>query len=163
MEDLSERLLAHFVGGQWRVPFGTRHTRVTRADGAVEGTVALVCARDLKRAQGCLRGGDAVLRKRLALCLEEYGMAEACMSSGITADPTILCCSAEDPAALGAALGAGLWHGLVWAPPPRAAIIATDIAMKIEAADLPPGCFALLHACTPRTAALLRSTRLWPA
>ncbi|MCC5966145.1 MAG: hypothetical protein JJU24_08405 [Natronohydrobacter sp.] len=160
MDDLSERLFAHFVGGRWRVPFGTGHIAVARADGTRAGSVVLAEARDFARARALLRGADAAARDRLALRLEPYGMAEAISGAAQAAAPVMLCRGADDRDALGAALGAGLGHGLIWCPPPDAALNATDIAMQLQEADLPPGCFALLHAFTPQTAPLIRATGL---
>lgn len=160
MDDLSERLFAHFVGGRWRVPFGTSPVAVRRADGTRAGTVLLAEARDFARAQSGLRGAERGLRARLARHLEPFGMAEAILSAPDAPAPLILCADAEDRQALGRAIGAGLHQGLIWCPPPQAALAATGIAKQLQQADLPPGCFALLHAFTPQTAPLIRATGL---
>lgn len=160
MDDLSERLFAHFVGGRWRVPFGTSPFAVSRLDGTRAGSVLLADAQDLARAQACLRGADAAAQNRLAMRLEPFGMADTILTAAAAQAPVALCCDADDRQALGMALGAGLRHGLIWCPPPQAALIATEIAIQAQEADLPPGCFALLHAFTPQTAPLIRATGL---
>jgi acyl-CoA reductase-like NAD-dependent aldehyde dehydrogenase len=160
MDDLSERLFAHFVGGRWRVPFGTGRIAVTRADGLRAGSVVLAEAQDFARAQSALRGADDAARARLAARLAPYGMRDAILSAQPAPAPLILCGGAADGHALGAALGGGLGHGLIWCPPPDAALPATEIARQVQEADLPPGCFALLHAFTPQTAPLIRATGL---
>lgn len=159
MDDLSERLFAHFVGGRWRVPFGTEQVQVPRADGRAAGAVVLLEARDLARARACLRGADRAARARAADALVGLGMVDADETAEAQA-PLLVSSGLKDRQALGAALGAGLAQGVIWCPPPDAALFATRIAIRLQDADLPPGCFALIHAFTPETAPLLRATGL---
>lgn len=160
MEDLSERLFAHFVAGRWRVPFGTEQLPVHRADGTVAGAVVLAEMRDFSRAQDHLHAADRQAQHRAAQALAGFGMADAVAQARGTSRPVLLSAGVTDPQALGAALGAGLSGGLIWCPPPEAALVATALARQLHEADLPPGCFALIHAYTPRTAALIRTTGL---
>lgn len=160
MDDLSERLFAHFVGGRWRVPFGTARLNVPRPDGTKAGSVVLAEARDLARAQGCVRGGGKIACDRAAQALATLGMAEAIVDAPLAKGPFLLTLDAEDRQLLGAALGAGVQSGVIWCPPPHAALFATEIAIQLQSADLPPGCFALLHAFTPQTAPLIHATGL---
>lgn len=160
MDDLSERLFAHFVGGRWRVPFGTSPVAISRADGTPAGTVLLADAQDIARAKSVMCGVDATIRARLASRLAPYGMAEAIERASATPASLILCSDTSDRQALGTAFGRALSHGLIWCPPPQAALLATEIAMQLQEADLPPGCFALLHAYTPQTDQLIRATSL---
>ncbi len=160
MDDLSERLFAHFVGGRWRAPFGTEQIPVPRGDGTAAGSVVLAGPRDLARAQACLRGADQPARERAAKVFAELGLAHPFETAQQARAPMLVSMGVEDRQALGAALGAGLAQGVIWCPPPRAALTATDIALRLQGADLPPGCFALIHAFTPRTAPLLQATGL---
>ncbi len=156
MEDLSERLFAHFVGGRWRVPFGTEQVPVAHPDGARAGTVVLAEARDVARACNILRGADHVARARAGKALSDLGIPAFDAPMPPANAPVLLNLGTTDPQALGVALGAGLGHGLIWCPPPEAALEATKIALHLQNADLPPGCFALIHAFTPRTERLIK-------
>lgn len=160
MEDLSERLLTHFVGGRWRVPFATGHVPVLRPDGRPAGAVVMAGPHDVARAVSALRGADDRARLRLADALAPLGLAEAVSQGPDGQGPAILLADAQNRTGLGAALGAGIRHGVIWCPPLEAALFATELAQRLQQADLPPGAFALIHTHTPQTEAHLRATGL---
>lgn len=168
MDDLSERLFAHFVAGRWRVPYSTRQMPVTGLDGLPLGQIVLAGPQDIARARALLRAADPGAASRLAdLIMGEadhiagaQAMADAMRAASQAQHSSILCCDARNPVAFGTALGASLGQGVIWCPPPEAALAATRIARLVQAANLSPGAFALLHAYTPETAQLLRATGL---
>lgn len=49
-DDRAERLITHYVGGSWRVPFGTRQVPALTADGQRAGTLVLAEVTDIARA-----------------------------------------------------------------------------------------------------------------
>lgn len=150
MSDLSERLFTHFVGGRWRVPFGSEARVVRNVGGASLGQVLLATPRDLARAQASLRGATEVELARVA---KRLGAAD---QFPIAPAPVIYL---GPMPARGSLLGA-MAAGLIWAPPLDTAAAATDFAAQLQAVDAPPGAFALLHAACPETAPLWPSTGL---
>lgn len=156
MTDLSERLLTHFVGGRWRVPFATRQATVLRPDGSRAGAAVLAGRDDVMRAAASLRGADMQACRRLADMLEPLGLSPA-MTTGtpIIEGPAILCFDDRDRGLLGAALLGGLRHGVIWCPPLSATLFATELTERLQKADLPPGALSVLHADTPQTRAHL--------
>ncbi len=162
MDDLSERLFAHHVGGRWRVPLSEQLLPVAGADGRQLGQIVLAGARDIARAQAVMRGADGPSQARLAQALEAISpaLAEAVACAEPAAAPVLLTTAPDDPAVFGAALGASLGQGGLWCPRPAAVVFAIRVAAAVDAADLPPGAFALLHALTPITAPLLKATGL---
>ncbi|TVP69843.1 MAG: hypothetical protein EA339_14025 [Rhodobacteraceae bacterium] len=162
MDDLSERLFAHYVGGRWRVPLSTQQMPVTGQDGRQIGQIVIAGARDFARAQAMMRGADGQARDRLALALKNICpvMAEAVALARPAEIPVLLAAEPDDPAAFGAVLGASLGAGGLWCPRPEVAPLATLIAVAVDAAEVPPGAFALLNAFTVQTSPLLRATGL---
>lgn len=158
MTDLSERLLTHFVGGRWRVPFATGQVAVLHEDGTRAGSAVLAGRDDVMRAKASLRGADPKACRRMADMLDSLGMLPADADRPAIDGPVILCES--DSGALGAALVSGLRHGVIWCPPLRATLMATELVTSLQQADLPPGAFALLHADTPQTRGHLRAAGL---
>lgn len=183
-EDYSERLFAHFVAGRWRVPHATRAISLHRPDGAALGQIVPAGAADVARAANSLRGSEAAARARAAEAVRQAAgtlAAAHALQTGQRIDPheisrlagamvqvfalpTRLVHGAPDTdfSGFGAALGAGLQSGVIWCPPPRWACFATCLAQVLQGVDLPPGAFALLHAQTPETEALLRQAGLLP-
>lgn len=176
-EDFSERLFAHFIGGQWRVPFATAAQAIACHDGTAMGQIVPANASDIARAcaLGAAADGKAVARLAAAVLAARDDLAQLiALQSGQrpaqaelhmpkadqTGPRTILFGASDDLQVLLAALCAHLRSGLIWCPPPSHALLATGLTMVAQRADLPHGSFSLLHAQVPQTEALLRATGL---
>lgn len=183
-EDFSERLFAHYVTGQWRVPFSVNAIAVRPMDGPVLGQIITAGPQDIARVRAGLRGCEGASRARfaaqvarqagpLASALGALGarghpvpasallqMAQAIADSNGPATGGFGLIDADlrrDPAAFGQALGAALGQGAVYVPPPGDALFATCLAQLADQSDLPPGAFNMLHARVPETLAVLRA------
>ena len=176
IEDFSERLFAHYVGGQWRAPFATDALTVACHDGAIVGQIVPAGAVDVARAVALRKPADpqAVVRfvKTLADAQDDLAQLVALQSgeqpSRFTRAPSVEPCAqgavvfgaTDDLGAILDALAASVSGGVIWCPPPSHALLATGLTMIAQRADLPSGSFSLLHAQTPQTEILLRQTGL---
>jgi hypothetical protein len=173
VEDYSERLLTHFVAGQWRAPFGERCMSVTVPEGKGTGQIVSAGPRDIARALSVMRGGDAVAQQRFGNAIElalpaltklfnQHGDLDIKdLQRFQRFSPRIVLGSACTPLnVLVAALQIGVERGVIFCPAPEQAALAVALATLVQNADLPPGAFALLHARTPKTETALRKTGL---
>lgn len=181
-EDYSERLFAHHVGGLWRAPLGCVALPVPVTSGVSPGQVVAADMRDIARSCAALRAGGRAAQVQLSgavvNALPEIAHAVArqtgkapdaptkqAMIDALQVDcrvPASILLSTETTALprLLAALGAGVQAGVIWCPPPDHALLATALAQAVHKADLPPGCFAMLHTRIDATEIALRATDL---
>ncbi|MCH8466237.1 MAG: hypothetical protein LAT78_06685 [Roseinatronobacter sp.] len=173
-EDYSERLFAHFVAGQWRAPFGSVCLPVPMPDGRGCGQIVPAGPRDVARAVAALHGaGSAATQRfadRLAAALPELIAAFALDTTQIDfqqicphpSEGGVVLLGIPNTALAGLlpSVLSRLQDGVILCPAPEQAVLATAIATIAQAADLPPGAFALLQARIPSTEAALRSTGL---
>lgn len=114
-----ERWLAHYVGGMWRAPIGTRMAMA----GALPGRVVLACQDDLDRA-------DAMRRPTTGAANAVYAAIVAQV-----AGPKLRHAPPDN-----------ILNGAVFLAHPQDADTAIALALQVAQAGLPPGCFALLYA-----------------
>ncbi|MCC5991028.1 MAG: hypothetical protein JJT99_00750 [Rhodobacteraceae bacterium] len=177
-EDFSERLFAHYVGGAWRAPFGTKAASVVTRDGQMLGQVIAAECRDVSRALAGLReAGDGARRDFAALVAQQAeDLAEGLAAQGarpstsailhfaaalagqepVAAPVALIRPARDDLSVLGQALGRGLGAGVIHCPPVSEAIFATQLARCAAQAGLPAGAFTLLHCPTAAAQKLLR-------
>jgi acyl-CoA reductase-like NAD-dependent aldehyde dehydrogenase len=172
-EDYSERLLTHFVAGQWRAPFGDRCMPVDMPAGKGFGQIVAAGPRDVARAVSCIRAADTAARNRFGHAvqnawpslLEGFNQSEdfdiAPLQRSESLAPHVLLGSADTSLkVLIPALQAGVGGGVIFCPAPEQAVLAVVIATLVQNADVPPGAFAMLPARTPITEAALRKAGL---
>lgn len=170
LENLSEMLLTHYVGGAWRAPHGAGRFPLLDADGHLIGKVVLGDAQDMARARraaragtGASHGARSVARAALAKGGAALAHALATPPPGRTPDATRL--RVIDPPAGGDAVvlvgdvtqGVALFadlldrvldqgQGMIVLSDPAAAIGASILIDALHRAGLPAGSIALLHA-----------------
>lgn len=169
-DDRAERLITHYIGGAWRVPYGTRALPARCADGRRAGTLVPAEAADIARAVAAARAAlpawaAADRAGALAALIAAAGpdlraaarfgrlATAAAQRHGVTA--LLVRAPAPSAFALRAALRA-LAGGatLVAMPCGPGGTAAHDLALAAHRAGLPPGVVNLLPGDAAAAAAL---------
>ncbi|MGY6411252.1 MAG: aldehyde dehydrogenase family protein [Alkalilacustris sp.] len=178
LENLSELLITHHVGGAWRAPLSQRMHDV-RLHGALAGRLVEAEEADVRRALDHARRmpaapqPDHLAQRFLDAWAARAGWAEAArrregFSGGLA--PQIPGLSGSGPLALlgsvittpglmAGAVAAGLRAGrpILLKPAPRAPFTALVLAEALAEAGAPPGAFALLQGGGAVTGTALRT------
>ncbi|MFN4057469.1 MAG: hypothetical protein ACK4HW_04720 [Roseinatronobacter sp.] len=135
LDDLSERLLTHFVGGAWRAPFSTCAVPLPGRAGVL-GQVVLAGPQDLARAHTARRAVDP----------EDWGALDRAMHASARSLALELCqigfpCDQRDLRKVPAHLREPIWH---WKPSPAELLHAIATARLAQQVGFPPGALAVL-------------------
>jgi hypothetical protein len=147
LDDLPERLLTHYVGGAWRAPLGGQMCVVQGLDGRVLGHVVCATQADLVRAQAVSLPNPN--RAALAGLLRNSAARLAQDLDGLIAhapDEGAIAALADRYAATGYFAPLLPHDATLLLPTARDALTGLAIARLAQAAGLPAGSIALLHA-----------------
>jgi len=150
-DDLSERLLTHYVGGAWRAPLGVQMRPVAGQGDQVLGQVVCATRADIARAKVLTHPPDGLAQQRLMAALHPIAphlAAALAQRQPQPPDAQVLLDIAHDFSALGR-----VFHMVpdsrecaIYLVPPHQALLGVAFGRLAQSAGLPSGTLALLHA-----------------
>ncbi len=185
LDDLSEKLITHYVGGAWRAPLATAAQPVTLVCGRVPGQIVPAGAADVARALAWAEAAQMVMtaparqqewlaafdaaRPALLGALDAAQRLERGAPGGIVPGTklstgpgplALLLPAAMSPVAQAGVLRAALAAArpVIVKPAPGGAVSATVLMDHLHRLGLPPGAVAMLQGDGPGTGAVLEHT-----